>query len=101
MMMIRRVVVFGVVCAALSACATTYIKPTTTSNPPPRENFASFHAFVLLPVELAASYQASEANQKAVGRIQENLSRSLTPVLAAWKRDGAPGRTLEIGRAHV
>jgi len=83
----------------LTACA-TQIKPSTASNPPPSEAFMNFTAFEMTPVALAPAYASQPANQKALVKIQENVSANLSPSLASWNQTGAKkertARTLVI-----
>lgn len=82
----------------LSGCA-THILTTTTLNPPPEERFSAFNHFELTKVALAPAYVGPTANEKALAKIQEDLSLRTAPVLEKWNASGiakTPMRTLLI-----
>lgn len=85
-------------CIFVAGCATTYIKPSTTQNPPPAEKFSTFSRFELKPVDLSSTYAGDEANQKARAKIQEYFDQRVKPTITEWNakagQDG--GRTLSI-----
>ncbi len=83
----------------LVGCATN-IKPTATSNPPPAEPFSAFTKFEVNDISLAPPYHDNSANQKALIKIQESFSATVTPLLSSWNHAGAlqdkAARTLVI-----
>lgn len=78
----------------------THIKSEITQNPPPAEKFSNFTRFEMPTIVLVAPYAGQEANEKALVKIQENVSLKMTPALAAWNNSGETGgrpvRTLLI-----
>jgi hypothetical protein len=83
---------------ALAGCA-THIKSTLAENPPPAEAFSKFTHFTLGAARLVPPYAGQPANERALLKIQENLSAQMTPVLAQWNAAGAatsPKRTLLV-----
>jgi len=90
--------VFGSVTLLLSACV-THINSNVVQNPPPKEAFSNFIHVELLPVKLLPPYAGQEANEKALLKIQENVSARMNPLLAKWNSaegGGKPARTLVI-----
>lgn len=88
----------GSIALLLSACV-THITSNVVQNPPPKEPFSNFSRLELLPVKLVAPYAGQEANEKALIKIQENVSARMNPLLAKWnstESNGKPGRTLVI-----
>ena len=91
----------GIVTTSLfvSGCATRF-KPSASHNPPPAEILSSFTAFEIQAVSIAPAYANNGANQKALAKIQSNMSASVDPVLASWNQAGAgqgkDARTLVI-----
>lgn len=82
----------------LTGCV-THINTNVTQNPPPAEKLSDFTRFELQPVALPKPYTGQAANEKAVKKIQENISARMNPMLGDWMSavpDGAPARTLEI-----
>lgn len=82
----------------LSGCA-THITTEVRQNPPPAEKFSAFTRVELAPVTLVAPYAGQEANERALIKIQENVSLKMDPLLARWNEAGAaltPARTLVI-----
>ncbi|HEY4245286.1 MAG TPA: hypothetical protein VGM64_00445 [Lacunisphaera sp.] len=82
----------------LAGCM-THITTDITRNPPPTEKFSAFNHIDLLPVTLAAPYQGQDANKKALAKIQENITATMTPLLSKWNEPGSmpgPSRTLVI-----
>lgn len=78
-------------------CATTYVNPSTDTNPPPSEAFSSFHRFEMTPISMGEPYAGQSANESAVKKIQENLDLRLASVLNSWNATGGDnGRTLLI-----
>jgi hypothetical protein len=71
-----------------SACA-THIKISNTMNPPPGEAFSNFTAFAMKPVTLASRYANNDTNEKALVKIQENLSLVMEPTITNWNHIGA------------
>jgi len=78
----------------------THITTDLTQNPPPAEKLSDFTHFELEPVTLDAADQSSDANHKALAKIQENLSERMNPVIVKWNQNGdqagGPRRTLVI-----
>ena len=84
---------------AFSGCATTYVNPTTLTNPPPAEAWSAFQKFEVKPITMGAPYSGQEANEAALKKIQQNFSLRVDPVIAGWnsKSEGQTGgRTLLI-----
>jgi hypothetical protein len=82
----------------LAGCA-THITTDVIQNPPPVEKFSNFSQIDLLPVTLVAPYKGQEANEKALTKIQENITATMTPFLSKWNGSAAtsnPSRTLVI-----
>lgn len=82
----------------LTGCV-THITTTVTTNPPPAEKFSAFSQFELKPVRLAPGYAGQEANERALVKIQENVSLKMDAALARWTarpKDVATARTLLI-----
>ena len=82
----------------LGGCV-THIKTDVTQNPPPAEKFSGFTHFEMSKIALQPPYAGQEANEKALVKIQENVSGKMTPLLEAWNSRataGAPTRTLLI-----
>lgn len=82
----------------LGGCVTN-IKTDVTQNPPPAEKFSNFTRFEITKVALQAPYAGQEANEKALLKIQENVSAKMTPALELWNGKapaGAATRTLLI-----
>lgn len=79
-------------------CA-TQIKTETTQNPPPAEKFANFTRFEMPKIALLPPYAGQEANERALGKSQENVNLRMNPALQTWNSSapaGAPARTLRI-----
>ena len=84
--------------ALLGGCV-THITTDITQNPPPAEKFSGFTQFELAKVSLVAPYAGQEANERALRKIQENVSLKADPLLRKWNASGAavtPARTLVI-----
>lgn len=82
----------------LSACV-THITSSVVQNPPPKEAFSNYTHFEISPVKLQPPYAGQEANEKALIKIQENVSARMNPLLAKWnaaETNGKPARTLQI-----
>ncbi len=97
---IRILIALGVTAAALllGGCV-THITTTTIQNPAPAEKFSAFTRFELAKVALAAPYAGQESNERALAKIQENVSGRADPLLQQWNATGAsavPVRTLVI-----
>jgi len=86
----RKILLIGALVPVLFlvACA-THIKSSSVKNPPPSEAFANFTAFEMKPAALAPAFENNEANQRALAKIQENLSAGMTPSLNKWNQVGA------------
>jgi len=82
----------------LAGCATTSIKPSAASNPPPSKTFNQYAEYAVFPAVLAAEYADHDANKAAAKKIQENLDLRLNPLIAVWKKPSKPAATgtLEI-----
>lgn len=74
----------------------THINTDVTQNPPPTEKLSNFNHFELEPVVLAPAFQSSDANHKAMAKIQDNLSQRMNPVTVKWNQAGGLRRTLVI-----
>lgn len=72
-----------------AGCATT-ITSNRATNPPPAEAFVKFNRFELAAVILLPPYAGQPANERALLKIQENLSARMTPVFASWTAAVAP-----------
>lgn len=78
-----------------AANITTAIK----NNPPPAEKFSNFNHFEMAKIVLLPPYAGQKANEKALLKIQENVSLKANPLLKKWNEAGAtttPVRTLVI-----
>jgi hypothetical protein len=87
--------------AFLSGCV-THITMDATQNPPPAEKFANFTQFEIRKITLGAPYAGQDANERAVAKIQENVSLKADPLVKGWNATGAavaPARTLIIAPA--
>lgn len=88
----------ALVATLLGGCVTK-IKTDVTQNPPPAEKFASFTRFEMVNLTLVPPYTGQQANERALVKIQENVSAKANPLLASWNSAGAsviPARTLVI-----
>jgi hypothetical protein len=84
--------------ACLGGCV-THITTAVLQNPPPAEKFSAFTRFELARITLVPPYAGQEANERALVKIQENLSLKSDPLLAHWNEAGAtaaPVRTLVV-----
>ena len=82
----------------LDGCV-THIATDVTQNPAPPEKFSAFTSFEMTKVTLAAPYAGEGSNDKALLKVQENVSHKIDAVMAAWNATGAsitPRRTLLI-----
>jgi hypothetical protein len=82
----------------LSGCVTR-ITTDITQNPPPEEKFSGFTRFELAKIELVPPYAGQEANERALVKIQENVSLKADPLVKGWIEAGASSaiaRTLVI-----
>lgn len=77
----------------LGGCATTYINPTATQNPPPAAAFGSFDTIELATLTLNPDYQGQDANTRATSKIETELKLRLDPLIAAWNQDAANRET--------
>jgi hypothetical protein len=77
----------------LSAGCVTRINTDITQNPPPTDKFSSFSRFEMAPLTLVAPYAGQEANERALLKIQENVSMKMDPVLKQWNEAGSTGAT--------
>jgi hypothetical protein len=87
-----------VLALALTGCI-THIKSDVTQNPPPAEKFSAFSRFELAAITLPPPYAGQAPNERALVKIQQNVSFKMTPQLEAWNASGAPpspARTLLI-----
>jgi len=88
-----------VVATALLGGCVTHINTDITQNPPPAEKFSGFTRFELAKVALVAPYAGQEANERALAKVQENVSLKADPLLRGWNATGAaatPVRTLVV-----
>lgn len=89
-----------VLCVASTVgCATHYVDASSTTNPPPVEQFSHFDRFEVEPITMGAPYAGQEANEAALKKIQENLDLRLAPVIANWNASesgNTPTRVLRI-----
>jgi len=72
----------------MSGCV-THIKSSVTQNPAPTESFSNFGRFEMTPIRLVPPFIGQEANEKALVKIQENLSARMNPTLATWNAKGS------------
>src|SRR5581483_9981550 len=82
----------------LGGCV-THITTDVLQNPPPAEKFAAFTHFEIRKIALNPPYDAQSASQRALVKIQENVSLRADPMLANWNAGGAavtPARGLLI-----
>jgi hypothetical protein len=73
--------------------------PDQLQNPAPTEKFSNFIHFEMTKINLLPPYAGQDGNEKALIKIQENVSEKMTPLLAEWNAKGgatAPVRTLLI-----
>lgn len=92
------VVVLAAFGSLLSGCV-THIKTTVTQNPPPAEKFSAFTHFDLQHVRLAPQFAGQAPNERALVKIQQNVSLRMDNAITAWNAAGAnvsPVRTLVI-----
>jgi hypothetical protein len=75
----------------LAGCV-THIKPSVTSNPPPRTALNAYQRFELLPLGATPEARREDA---AVRKIEQNLAQQVGSLIATWNRAG-DGRTLRI-----
>jgi hypothetical protein len=82
----------------LTGCATTDIKPSALSNPPPSKSFNQYADYTLDPIILAPAYADYDANKAAAKKIQENLDMRVNALIAEWKKtpNASATGTLEI-----
>ena len=84
----------------LGLCAhAANITTTVATNPAPAEKFSNFNHFELATIVLMPPYAGQAANEKAMRKIQENVSLKANPMLKKWNEAGAastPVRTLVI-----
>lgn len=91
----------GALCAAavlLGGCVTK-ISTDIARNPPPAEKFSAFTRFEISPVSLRPPYAGQQANERALKKIQENISHKADPLIQGWNEAssaGSPSRTLVI-----
>jgi hypothetical protein len=77
----------------------THINTDITQNAPPAEKFSAFNHFELQSITLVPPFAGQEANERALLKIQENVSLTMKPLVAGWNETGAtsaPARTLVI-----
>jgi hypothetical protein len=82
----------------LSGCVTR-IKTDITQNPPPTEQLSNFSQFEMTKIVLEPPYAGQPANEKALLKIEENVSAKMAPTLLAWNARTSttgPARTLLI-----
>ncbi len=75
------------------------VSTTVTNNPPPEEKLSGFTHFEMAKIIMVAPYAGQPANEKALLKIQENVSLKADPLLKTWNETGAavtPVRTLVI-----
>ncbi|HEX2861265.1 MAG TPA: hypothetical protein VHN79_06480 [Lacunisphaera sp.] len=98
-MRFSRIILPPLLLTALLAGCVTRINTDVIQNPPPAEKFSAFNRFEMAKVELVPPYAGQEANERALLKIQENLSYKGDPLLQGWNdagRDAAVARTLVI-----
>lgn len=86
------------VAALLTGCV-THITTDITQNPPPAEKLSGFTKFEMAKVALVAPYAGQKSNERALAKIQENVTLRMDPMLATWTTAGATAtstRTLVI-----
>lgn len=67
-----------------AGCATNYINPSASQNPPPAVPFDRFQTIELMDLALSPEYAGQDANTKASGKIETELKLRLDPLLASW-----------------
>jgi hypothetical protein len=88
----------GVALLGAAGCA-THIKTDVVYNPAPAEKFSAFPRIELKRIALPPPYAGQEANEKALVKIQDNLSTRMSDALAKWNTapsTNAAARTLVI-----
>lgn len=86
-------------CVVLLGACITHITEDKTQNPPPAERFANFNRFEMNRLVLAPGYAGQNPNERALAKIQQNVSLKMDPALAQWnasKAKESPARTLVI-----
>lgn len=79
----------------LSGCA-AHIKATRLDNPPPAEPYGHFGKIIIKPATLAPAFSEDGANQRALVKINENLTKRIEPAQTEWAKHRANDRTLVI-----
>ncbi len=82
----------------LTGCA-THIRVDETMNPAPAEKFSDFNHFELAKIVLPPPFAGQAPNERALVKVQQNVSAEMDPVLVSWNaagRDATPVRTLLI-----
>jgi hypothetical protein len=93
----RTLVSLPILASLLLTGCVTRITTDITQNPPPAEKFSALNRFEMAKIELVAPYAGQEANERALIKIQENVSLKAEPLLRGWNEAGAgitPVRTL-------
>ena len=80
---VRTLTAFAVT-GAMWGCVTTVDVPTSTFNPPPTSGLSAFRQIELLPIRFGPEAQTNDANQRALGKIQENVDAGIGATLSAW-----------------
>jgi len=84
----------------LGLCAhAANVSTTVETNSAPAEKFSDFNYFEMAKIAMVAPYAGQAANEKALLKIQENVSLKANPMLKKWNEAGAeitPIRTLVI-----
>ena len=87
---VRSLSVFVIV-SALSGCVTTVTdRPENTFNPLPTSGLSAFRQIELLPIRHDPDVQMTEANYKALQKIQENVDLNMGQTLKSWNTNPPP-----------
>lgn len=89
----RAIAVFAAVTVGvvLTGCATR-VKTSQTVNPPPAQAFSAFGRIELRPVRMVEGKRTADG----IGKIQDNITKSLKAYLENWNKQADNGRKLLI-----
>ncbi|MEO6875971.1 MAG: hypothetical protein ABI222_14225 [Opitutaceae bacterium] len=84
---------------SITGCATTYVKPSGTTNAAPAEPLSAFQHFELQRISMGSPYAGQSANERALRKIQENFDERVGVLVKLWNAkapDADTGLTLVI-----